>query len=157
MIGQALLSIPLVGMLLYSLLSSRHSRIVAAAIALNAIVAIGLLWMPGATHALAIAFGLAGPEVLILASWISLAFLTLVDIHLKQRHQARLITTLTREIALTASRPALGASIAGTDEVRTSLPAVAADQAPVTMRPAPTPSGRRPRRATPETTLNRQS
>jgi hypothetical protein len=108
MIGQIAFTAPLLVVAVYGLLETRHSRVVGSLMALAAIATLALVWAPAAADGVAAAIRLGSRDDLILYALVGIAFLIILNLHLKDRRQTQLLTTLIREIALSGGGPGDG-------------------------------------------------
>ena len=105
MIAQFILSILLVGIVVYAWSEYARSPAVAVLTLLVASAGLYFVWMPEHSTQLAEAVGIGRGVDLILYIWVCLSLIVLLNLHLKLRTQMELITALARKIAL-ADAPA---------------------------------------------------
>ena len=106
MIAQFILSILLVGIVVYAWSEYARSPAVAVLTLLVASAGLYFVWMPEHSTQLAEAVGIGRGVDLILYIWVCLSLIVLLNLHLKRRTQMELITALTRKIALADARSA---------------------------------------------------
>ena len=100
MIAQAMLTILLVGVVLYAGNERRRSPVVAWLSVIAAACGLYFTWMPDhATHVAQWA-GVGRGVDLVLYIWVCITLVVLLNLHLKLRTQMELITVLARTIAL---------------------------------------------------------
>ena len=100
MIAQAMLTILLVGVVLYAGNERRRSPVVAWLSVVAAACGLYFTWMPDhATHVAQWA-GVGRGVDLVLYIWVCITLVVLLNLHLKLRTQMELITVLARTIAL---------------------------------------------------------
>jgi len=100
MIAQIGLSILLAGVLVYAWTEYRRAPVISVLSMLVATAGLYFVWLPN--HATK----LAALVDLIIYVWVVISLILLLNLHLKLRSQAELITVLTREIALANARMA---------------------------------------------------
>jgi len=100
MIAQAVLSLLLCSVLVYSWAEHRRSPIVALMSGTAALVGLYLVWFPSHSTRVAELIGIGRGADLILYMWVCISLIILLNLHLKLRNQHELITALARTIAL---------------------------------------------------------
>jgi hypothetical protein len=106
MIAQVILSMLLVGVLIYAFSEYARSPAVAVLAALVTTAGLYFVWMPEHSTQLAELVGIGRGVDLILYIWVCLSLIVVLNLHLKLRTQMELITALARKIALTDARVA---------------------------------------------------
>jgi small membrane protein len=107
MIAQLILSILLLGVLVYAWGEYRRSPVVAILVVFIATAGLYFVWMPEHSTRLAALVGIGRGVDLILYIWVCISLIVLLNLHLKLRTQMELVTVLARKIALAgASRDA---------------------------------------------------
>jgi hypothetical protein len=104
MIAQAVLSLLLCSVLVYSWAEHRRSPIVALMSGTAALAGLYFVWFPSHSTWVAELIGIGRGVDLILYMWVCISLIILLNLHLKLRTQHELITTLTRTIALGNAR-----------------------------------------------------
>jgi small membrane protein len=100
MIAQAVLSVLLCSVLVYSWAQYRRSPTVALISGAAALAGLYFVWFPSHSTWLAELVGIGRGADLILYVWVCISLIILLNLHLKLRTQHELITTLARTIAL---------------------------------------------------------
>ena len=100
MIAQAVLSLLLCTVLVYSWAEHRRSPIVALVSAMAALAGLYFVWFPSHSTRVAELIGIGRGADLILYMWVCISLIILLNLHLKLRTQHELITALARTIAL---------------------------------------------------------
>jgi small membrane protein len=100
MIAQAVLSLLLCSVLVYSWAEQRRSPIVAAMSGTAALAGLYFVWFPAHSTRVAELVGIGRGADLILYMWVCISLIILLNLHLKLRTQHELITALARTIAL---------------------------------------------------------
>src|SRR5436309_3444150 len=100
MIAQLILSVLLLGVLLYAWGEYRRSPAVAILVVLIATAGLYFVWMPDHSTRLAALAGVGRGVDLILYVWVCLSLIVLLNLHLKLRTQMELVTVLARKLAL---------------------------------------------------------
>jgi small membrane protein len=100
MIAQLILTVLLLGIVLYAWQERRRSRIVATLSLLAAGSGVLLVWVPSRASTIAEFAGIGRGVDLIIYIWIVISLLILLNLHLKLRVQLELTTALARQIAL---------------------------------------------------------
>ena len=100
MIAQAVLSLLLCSVLVYSWAEHRRSPIVALMSGTAALAGLYLVWFPSHSTRVAELIGIGRGADLILYMWVCISLIILLNLHLKLRTQHELITALARTIAL---------------------------------------------------------
>ena len=111
MIGQVVLTALLVAMLLYGWLESKRSW-VGILISLITLVALYFVLVPTGAAAVAETLQLGTRDDLVVYAFVVLLVCVLLNLHLKNRRQMQVVTTLIRQIAI-SSRPTIHSSIGG--------------------------------------------
>jgi len=114
MIAQAMLSILLLGVVIYAWTEYKRAPVVAL---LSAVVSLGgvyFIWFPETSTHWAELVGIGRGADLILYTWSCISLLVILNLHLKLRSQLEMITGLARTIAITS------AQLAARDETRNS-------------------------------------
>src|SRR3954465_14686390 len=101
MIAQFILSILLGGILLYAWTECRRSPAVSFLSVVVATAGLYFVWVPSRSTQLAQRVGIGRGVDLILYVWVCISLVVLLNLHLKLRTQAELITLLARKIAIT--------------------------------------------------------
>jgi hypothetical protein len=112
MIAQYILTVLLLGTLLYAWVEYRRSPVVGLLGAIAATGGLYFVWAPShATH-LAEIVGIGRGVDLFIYVWVVISVLILLNLHLKLRAQMELITVLARELAIAhaQSRPSTGSA-----------------------------------------------
>ena len=108
MIAQFILSLLLVGILLYAWVEYRRSPTVAILAAFVAMAGLYFVWFPAHSTRLAALVGIGRGVDLILYIWVCISLIVLLNLHLKLRTQMELVTLLARQLAMSDARsPAL--------------------------------------------------
>jgi hypothetical protein len=100
MIAQFILSVLLVGVLVYAWSEYARSPAIAVLAVFVAIAGLYFVWMPEHSTQLAELVGIGRGVDLILYIWVCLSLIVVLNLHLKLRTQMELITVLARKIAL---------------------------------------------------------
>jgi len=100
MIAQVILSILLLGIVLYAYHEYRRAPAIALVATLAAGTGLYFVWIPAHATLLAEAVGIGRGVDLVLYIWVAISLLVLVNLHLKLRTQMEVITVLARELAL---------------------------------------------------------
>ncbi len=100
MIAQLVLSLLLLGILLYAWTEYRRSPAVGLAALVAACGGLYFVWVPAHATILAELAGVGRGVDLIIYVWVVISLLIVLNLHLKLRAQMELITELAREIAL---------------------------------------------------------
>ena len=100
MIAQVGLSILLAGVLVYAWAEYRRAPIISILSMLVATAGLYFVWLPSHATRLATLVGIGRGVDLIIYVWLVISLILLLNLHLKLRSQAELITILMREIAL---------------------------------------------------------
>jgi small membrane protein len=103
MIAQFILSLLLVGILLYAWVEYRRSPTVAILAAFVAMAGLYFVWFPAHSTRLAALVGIGRGVDFILYIWVCISLIVLFNVHLKLRTQMELLTILARKVALAAS------------------------------------------------------
>jgi hypothetical protein len=104
MIAQAMLTILLVGVVLYAGNERRRSPVVAWLSVVAAACGLYFTWMPDHATRVALWAGVGRGVDLVLYIWVCITLVVLLNLHLKLRTQMELITVLARTIALAGVR-----------------------------------------------------
>jgi hypothetical protein len=100
MIAQLILSILLLGVLLYAGTEYRRAPLVALVAGLAGMAGLYFVWFPNQSTELAVLVGIGRGVDLILYTWSCISLIVLLNLHLKLRTQHELITSLARSAAL---------------------------------------------------------
>ena len=100
MIAQAVLSLLLCSVLVYSWAQHRRSPIVALMSGMTALAGLYFVWFPAHSTRVAELVGIGRGADLVLYMWVCISLIILLNLHLKLRTQHELITALARTIAL---------------------------------------------------------
>lgn len=100
MIAQALLSLLLCGVLIYAWAEYRRSPAVAFMSVVVSMAGLLFVWLPSLTTQVAEFVGIGRGVDLILYLWVCISLIVFLNLHLKLRTQAEMITKLARAIAL---------------------------------------------------------
>ena len=100
MVASILLSILLLGILVYAWSEQRRAPLVATSTIGVVICGLYLVWLPSQANMLAELAGVGRGADLILYLWVLISLLIVFNLHLKLRAHMDLITDLAREIAL---------------------------------------------------------
>ena len=103
MIAQVLLTLLLLGVLVYAWSEYRRAPVVALLSVLAGLLALYFVWVPLHATWLAERVGIGRGVDLILYTWVVISLIILLNLHLKLRRQMELITILTRSIALSVA------------------------------------------------------
>ena len=104
MIAQYILSVLLLGTLLYAWIEYRRSPVVGLCGAVAAIGGLYFVWAPSHATRLAEIVGIGRGVDLFIYVWVVISVLILLNLHLKLRAQMELITVLARELAIAHAR-----------------------------------------------------
>jgi hypothetical protein len=106
MIFSSVVSVLLVGLIVYALLQKRDFPIVARALPFVALLGVYVLWFPESTSEAAAWVGIGRGVDLMLYVWILVSGLLILALHLKLVNYERRLTELARFLALqTATQP----------------------------------------------------
>jgi hypothetical protein len=100
MIGQLFLTAILAAILLYAWSAYRKAPVIGLASVVVALAGLYFVWMPDQATWLAHRAGIGRGVDLIVYTWVLISLLMLLNLHLKLRAQAELITRLARAMAL---------------------------------------------------------
>ena len=100
MIAQLILSILLMGVLLYAGTEYRRAPVVALVAGVVGVAGLYFVWFPEQSTELAELVGIGRGVDLILYTWACISLIVLLNLHLKLRTQHELITSLARAAAL---------------------------------------------------------
>ena len=100
MIAQAIFSLLLCSVLVYSWAESRRSPAVALLSFIAGLAGLYFVWMPSHSTHVAEFIGIGRGADLIMYLWVCISLIVLLNLHLKLRSQHELITALARAIAL---------------------------------------------------------
>jgi hypothetical protein len=120
MIAQAILSLLLLGVILYAWTEYRRSPAVAFLSFVAAATGIYLVWFPDQSTRLAELTGIGRGVDLIIYTWVAISLIVLLNLHLKLRAQLELITVLARKIALANAEHGVPADVNGDPPSRRS-------------------------------------
>lgn len=101
MIAQAILSLLLCGVLVYSWAEYRRSPAVAMLSFIAGLAGLYFVWMPSHSTHVAEFIGIGRGADLIMYLWVCISLIVLLNLHLKLRSQHEVITAVARAIALT--------------------------------------------------------
>jgi len=104
MIAQFILSLLLVGVLIYAWSEYRRSPTVAGLSVLAATAGLYFVWFPAHSMLLAELVGVGRGVDLVIYIWVCISLIVLLNLHLKLRTQMDMITTLARHVALAEAR-----------------------------------------------------
>jgi len=104
MIAQIVLSMLLLGVVLFAWRVFRRAPAIGALAMLAALGGLYFVWIPAHATQLAAFAGIGRGVDLILYFWVVISLLLLLHLHLKLRLQMELITTLARAVALADAR-----------------------------------------------------
>jgi small membrane protein len=104
MVASVLLSMLLLGTLVYAWSEQRRAPLVATSTIGVVICGLYLVWFPSQANMLAELAGVGRGADLILYLWVLISLLIVFNLHLKLRAHLELITDLAREIALLQAR-----------------------------------------------------
>jgi hypothetical protein len=112
MIAQCILTLLLLGTLLYACTEYRRSPVVGLSGAIAAAGGLYFVWAPAHATRLAEIVGIGRGADLFVYIWVAISVLILLNLHLKLRAQMDLITVLARELAIahTRSQPSTGSA-----------------------------------------------
>ncbi len=112
MIAQYILTVLLLGTLLYAWVEYRRSPVVGFLGAIAATGGLYFVWAPSHATRLAEIVGIGRGVDLFIYVWVVISVLILLNLHLKLRAQMELITVLARELAIAhaQSRPSTGSA-----------------------------------------------
>jgi small membrane protein len=100
MIAQIGLSVLLAGIIVYALSEYQRVPIIGLLSIATAMAGLYFVWLPEQASTLAALAGIGRGVDLILYVWVVISLIVLLNLHLKIRSQAELITALAREIAI---------------------------------------------------------
>jgi small membrane protein len=106
MIAQFGLTILLAGVLVYAWTEYRRAPLISILSIPVATAGLYFVWLPNHATRLATLVGIGRGVDLIIYVWLVISLILLLNLHLKLRSQAELITILMREIALANARTA---------------------------------------------------
>jgi len=106
MIAQIGFSILLASVMVYAWTEYRRAPVIAVLALLAAIAGLYFVWLPTHATRLAALVGIGRGVDLIMYIWVVISLILLLNLHLKLRSQAELITILMREIAVGNARTA---------------------------------------------------
>ena len=104
MIAQFILTVPLLGTMLYAWIEYRRSPVVGLLGWVAAIGGLYFVWAPSQATYLADMVGIGRGVDLFIYVWVVISVLVLLNLHLKLRAQTELITVLARELAIASAR-----------------------------------------------------
>jgi small membrane protein len=104
MIAQYILSVLLLGTLLYAWIEYRRSPVIGLLGAVAAVGGLYFVWAPSHATRLAEIVGIGRGVDLFIYVWVAISVLVLLNLHLKLRAQMELITVLARELAIAQAR-----------------------------------------------------
>jgi len=100
MIAQIMLSVLLLGVVIYAWTEYKRAPVVAFLFALMSIAGLYFVWFPEASTRWAEFVGIGRGADLILYTWSCITLLVILNLHLKLRSQLEMITGLARTIAI---------------------------------------------------------
>ena len=103
MIAQAILSLLLCCVLIYSWAEYRRSPVVALLSFIAGLAGLYFIWMPSHSTQVAEFIGIGRGADLIMYLWVCISLIVLLNLHLKLRSQHEVITALARAIALASA------------------------------------------------------
>ena len=106
MIAQFVLSVLLLGIVVYSWTEYRRAPAIGLLSMLTALTGLYFVWVPAHATWLAELVGIGRGVDLILYLWVVISLIVLLNLHLKLRNQMEVITVLARELALANARSA---------------------------------------------------
>lgn len=122
MIIQVLLTLGVMGVLLYALAHRRQAPAVAAFISAGSILGCFLVWSPGHASGLAQAVGVGRGADLIFYLWIVISAAIMANLHIKLRAANAELTALVRHVALITPTYPPASETAGSALPQPSLP-----------------------------------
>jgi len=127
MIAQFVLSVLLLGIVVYSWTEYRRAPAIGLLSMLTALTGLYFVWVPAHATWLAELVGIGRGVDLILYLWVVISLIVLLNLHLKLRKQMEVITVLARELALANARSAASPNDPGrTDRKRANQDQVVA-------------------------------
>jgi small membrane protein len=106
MIAQLILTVLLLGILLYAWIQYRRAPAIGILAMLAALTGLYFVWIPAHATWLAEHVGIGRGVDLILYLWVVISLIVLLNLHLKLRIQNEMITVLARELAIANARVA---------------------------------------------------
>jgi hypothetical protein len=100
MIAQFILTLPLLGTMLYAWIEYRRSPAIGFTGWLAAVGGLYFVWAPAQASRIAELVGIGRGADLFIYVWAAISLLILLNLHLKLRAQMDLITVLARELAI---------------------------------------------------------
>ena len=104
MIAQTVLSMLLIGVVVYAASERRRSPVVALLSIIAATAGLYFTWTPDHATQAAVWAGVGRGVDLVLYIWVCISLIVLLNLHLKLRSQMELITVMARTIALAEAR-----------------------------------------------------
>jgi small membrane protein len=104
MIFQFLLTVALIGIMLYGISQRMRSLPVSAVTVLASVVALYFAWAPNHATAIAAWVGVGRGADLIFYCWVLISLILILNLHLRLRSHVEMITELSRHIALAEAR-----------------------------------------------------
>ena len=104
MTAQFMLTVPLLGTMLYAWIEYRRSPVVGLLAWVAAVGGLYFVWVPSQATYLAELVGIGRGVDLFIYVWVVISVLVLLNLHLKLRAQIELITVLARELAIANAR-----------------------------------------------------
>ena len=104
MIAQFILTVPLLGTMLYAWIEYRRSPVVGLLGWAAAVGGLYFVWAPSQATYLAEMVGIGRGVDFFIYTWVVISVLILLNLHLKLRAQMELITVLARELAIAKAR-----------------------------------------------------
>jgi small membrane protein len=106
MIAQLVLTLLLLGVLLYAWIQYRRAPAIGVLAMFAALTGLYFVWIPAHATWLAEHVGIGRGVDLILYLWVVISLIVLLNLHLKLRVQNEMITVLARELAIANARAA---------------------------------------------------
>jgi len=104
MIAQLILTMLLLGVLLYAWIQYRRAPAIGVLAMFAAVTGLYFVWIPAHATWLAEHVGVGRGVDLILYLWVVISLIVLLNLHLKLRVQNEMITVLARELAIANAR-----------------------------------------------------
>jgi small membrane protein len=103
-IAQTVISMLLIGVVVYAAIERRRSPVVAVLSIIAAAAGLYFSWTPDHATQVAVWAGVGRGVDLILYIWVCISLIVLLNLHLKLRSQMELVTVMARMIALAEAR-----------------------------------------------------
>ena len=100
MIIQIVLSVALVSILIYFLLTSRRPSVISFVVTLGTGSGLLFVWQPELTQQIAVFIGVGRGADMIFYSWLVVSLALFLNFHVKQRAYLESLTILARELAI---------------------------------------------------------